>query len=147
MTEYNPSVQQKLKELKDQAQKATEEITKLEGLLKIFPDLEVTKDRWGTVRYYANSANDLVNDYYTKHSCGCCSDSPLFVYPYLYVEGVKVHSKPDHFCIGEKNAWGTGEIYDPDSVKALVEKNISDIVVKQIEILVKTPVEEVDEIE
>lgn len=142
MTGHSASIQQKVKELEEQAKKAHDELVKLENLLKVFPDLEVTKDRWGTARYYADSANSLVNDYYTKHSCGCCNDAPLFVYPFLYVDGVKVHSKPDHFCIGEKNAWGYGEMYDPDATKAMVEKNISDVVVKQIEILVKTPTEE-----
>lgn len=141
MTQNNTMLQIRIKELEEQAKKINEELNQINRLREAFPDLEVTKNRWGTVRYYAESANSLVNDYYTKHSCGCCNDAPLYVYPFLYFEGIKVHSKPDHFCIGEKNTWGYGDLYDPSSTSIMIEKNIADVVVKQIDLIVKQPVE------
>lgn len=82
------------------------EAKKLKKLKKKFPDLKEDRDRWGTIRLYSKSVNSKVTDITTRHSCGCCDDSPLYAMPYLKYEGVEIHSDPVQICIGYRNPNG-----------------------------------------
>jgi hypothetical protein len=97
------SLKRRVDELTKLVKDSQSELQQLEELQEQFPDLEVIKDRWGTMRFSAESANKLADNYYTKFGCGCCNDSPKFLYPYTLVNDVKVHTKPERVCIGEKD--------------------------------------------
>jgi hypothetical protein len=88
------------------------EADKLERLLKRFPDLLRNENRWKTVRYYSKSVNTQVNRFDMAHSCGCCNDAPLLVWPYLETPDGNVYSDPPSFQVGEKH-WISGDTAYP----------------------------------
>jgi hypothetical protein len=79
------------------------EIERLINLSEIYPDTKKHVNRWKTVRYYNKMVNDKVTNFDMKHNCGCCSDSPLEVWPYLETEYGKLYSDPPCFTVGERS--------------------------------------------
>lgn len=79
---------------------AAERLTKL---LQTFPDIQKRVGRWNKIAFYSKSVNAKVTDYDMRHNCGCCSDSPLEVWPYLETEHGRVYSDPPCFQIGERD--------------------------------------------
>ncbi len=107
---------------------------KLEGVLKLFPDIEEHHDRWNTMRLCTPSINKLTDDVNINHNCGCCIDSPLQVWPYKNVQGTEIHSKPTCFTIGEQNAYGHGERSDPNWQEQLNKANIPQEVIDKVQV-------------
>jgi len=96
----------------DQIQKEIDEkqeaLRRLKILSETFPDLEKHVNRWKKVRYCSPSVNSKTTRFEIKHNCGCCSDSPLEVWPYVETEHGKVYSKPPVFQVGEQH-WIAGD--------------------------------------
>lgn len=140
------SVERRLKALDNLIQTSQNELKQIQFLLEIFPDLEVKIDQWKNKYFSATTANLKVEDFYTAHSCGCCSDSPLFAYPYLEINGVRVHSEPERFYIGEQCDYvASGERYDDGCIEKLQEHQIAKGVVDRISVLVSQKPEYVDD--
>ncbi len=79
------------------------EVERLGKLLAAFPDLQRDMGRWKKVVYSSRTVNEHVTDYERRFSCGCCSDSPLEIWPYLETPDGKVYSNPSCFIVGEKH--------------------------------------------
>lgn len=95
------------------------ESDKIRALMVQFPDLKVRKDRWGTERYSAASANSLVTNYETRHSCGCCGDAPLLVWPYLSTEHGRVFSDPSSFYFARRDHWESEYTLEPSFAESV----------------------------
>lgn len=89
--------------LKKEIENKQKEVDNIGKLIELFPDLEAYTDRWKNKYFIAKSANSKVTRYYTKHNCGCCSDSPLEFWAYLETEYGKVYSNPSGVFIGQKS--------------------------------------------
>jgi hypothetical protein len=100
------AVEISIKELRKVAVEKATEADRLERLFTEFPDLLRHENRWKVVRYYSKSINPRANKYDISHNCGCCSDSPLEVWPYLETENGNVYSDPPRFTVGEKSYYG-----------------------------------------
>ena len=120
------NIQQHIRKLKDAGKKATI----LESLLAKFPDLSIHTNRWDKQRYSSALANDKVTDVDISHNCGCCSDSPLEVWPFLEIDGVRVYSSPIPFYVGERD--GIGERPNIGWENELKEASIADIVIQKV---------------
>jgi hypothetical protein len=130
------AVELSIAELRKEAAEKTVEAAKLEGLFKDFPDLLKHVNRWQRVRYYSKSVNPRVTDYDCSHNCGCCSDSPLEVWPYLETENGKVYSDPVCFTVGEKAHMGDRpyagwkekmrEAHTPESIIERIQQHFKD---------------------
>ena len=103
----NELVDKKFQELNKQKSEA-------EVLAKIaekYSDIRECSDRWQRKYYVSEMANPDMTNYSMCHSCGCCPDPVLYVYPYLEIDGVKIYAGPlagyskSPFCIGEREAW------------------------------------------
>jgi len=109
-------------QIEQHKQKAEE----LRALLEVYPDLNEHSDRWSRKYLCSKQVNAKATGVFFRHSCGCCSDSPLYAMPYLETEhGSRVYSAPTEFCIGEKNGYGTGERPDDGWEKIMREAGIS----------------------
>lgn len=137
----NDTTNKKLQELKEEISSKEKKIKDIEELLKEYPDLEIIVDRWRNEFYISKTANSKVSEFYTKHSCGCCSDSPLFAYPYVRINnGLKIHSNPYRFCIGEKDLYSnSGEKYltENEIIKNLEKENISRNIIEKLAAIIK----------
>lgn len=89
-----------------EARKQLEEAERIGRLSAEYPDLKKHTGRWGKVAYYSASVNALTNDYDYRYNCGCCSDSPLEIWPYLETPNGRVYSDPPSFMVGEKSYHG-----------------------------------------
>jgi len=105
-------------------------LDKLLELVSIYPDLKKHIDRWDRNRVSTKLVNHLVNDCEIKHSCGCCSDSILEVWPFIEINEIKIYSDPIPFRIGESNSLGYGEIPWNGWQDKMKENNISEKVVQ-----------------
>lgn len=76
--------------LKDQIARDKERLANLEKAMAEYPDLRSTKDRWGNIEYLSSRADKEATGYVRYHSCGCCSDAPLYCRPYLIYHGIKI---------------------------------------------------------
>jgi hypothetical protein len=92
--------------LQDDAQKKLGEADKLERLTQQYPDLRVYVGRWSKVVYCAKDANPHATHYDMRHNCGCCSDSPLELWPYMMVGEDRIYSDPPCIQIGERSDHG-----------------------------------------
>jgi len=97
-----------LKSLQKEASEKSAEVDRLTLLKGIYPDLQRHVNRWGAVRFYSKAVNTQVQRFDMKHNCGCCSDSPLEVWPYLQTEHGNVYSDPPVFTVGEQH-WIAGD--------------------------------------
>jgi hypothetical protein len=81
----------------------TEEIERIRALVAEFPDLHTTVGRWEKLVYSSKLANKIATDYESRFNCGCCSDAPWEVWPYVQHEsGMKIFSSPAYFFSGER---------------------------------------------
>lgn len=102
-------------------------------LLKDFPDLHKSIDRWSRVRLYSKQANAQTNDVDINHNCGCCNDSPLEARPFILINNIKVFSDPDRFTVGQKVDYGCGDKAYDDWQNALRKENIPEIIIEKIQ--------------
>jgi len=119
-------------ELKEKIAQKEKEAEVLKSLVEIFPDLKEHRDRWGNIRLMSKAINDIADEVFMNHNCGCCSDSPLQAWPYKEFEGTKVFSDPTCFFVGEKNAGGIGDNPDLDWEERLREVDISQTAIDKI---------------
>ena len=112
--------------LKDQAKD-------IERLVEVFPDLEISTNRWKTERYTSVSVNDRATDVIIGYNCGCCEDKPVEVWPYLVHAGQQIYSRPPSFMVGERNPYSGRDKSYPDWQTDLRKANISESVIKIVE--------------
>lgn len=125
----------KIKELQKVVDKNNDEINTLVKLTERFPDLEIHKNRWGEERYSAKSVNKVADKWYYGHSCGCCEDAALEIYFYIEIDGVKIHSNPDKFYIGEKSDYSdSGYRIEFDFEKKMIEAEINLELIQKVKI-------------
>lgn len=96
------SVADDIEKARKEAEAKSVEAAKLTALSAIFPDLQKRVGRWNKVAYYSPSANAKVHDFDARHNCGCCSDSPLEIWPYFLTAHGPVYSDPPCFTVGER---------------------------------------------
>jgi len=139
---------------REQTQQNIERQKRILELGEKYPDLRKMTDRWDRIRYASVSINAECDEVEIRHACGCCSDSPLLAYPYKEIEGIPIYavcSNCEGFeepcvCIGEQNAWGFGEIPNPNWEEDLREQNLSEIVIEKVrKYLEEHPPEEMDD--
>lgn len=123
------SIKESIDKLQKQISNNEKEIIRLNNLLNKFSDIEETIDRWKVVRLKSKSVNSIVTNCDIKHSCGCCNDSPLKIYPYLNTEYGKIYSDPCGIVIGELS-WEGGDIEEDGWKELLLKENISETIIK-----------------
>jgi hypothetical protein len=117
-------IQEKLTQLKKEAER-------LDNLTKLYPDLEEYTGRWERSVVCSVSVNGLVTDFDSRFNCGCCSDSPWEVWPYLKTPYGRVYSNPARFSVGTKYDHDIA-IPDKDWKKDLLRAGIADTVIEKI---------------
>lgn len=136
----DPTVQKRLDELNAQVKTTHDETMEIINLFDQLPDLEITYDRWKVKRYSSLEVNARATKYYTGYSCGCCSDSPLFLYPFIELDGIRVHTKPVRFYIGERCEYTEDGIrYDTDCLEEMKKQGLSSILIDEVKLLVTRP--------
>ena len=96
-----------------------------------FPDLYQHTNRWKKERWASKHANAKVTACDIGHNCGCCSDSPLEIWPYLEVDGRRVYSDPPVFTVGEAGYSGGDRAYSGWAHK-MRDVGISEAVIAQV---------------
>jgi hypothetical protein len=114
-----------------EAHEKQQEAARLRRLLVAYPDIKVQYGRWEKVAYASKSVNGLVNECDMRHSCGCCSDSPLEVWPFLETPDGKVYSNPSKFTVGEKH-YNYGDRAYPDWKKGLRKAGIPEALIQRV---------------
>jgi len=97
------TIAEEIAKLRKEADERAGEAERLGRLHARYPDLKKHVNRWNKIRYCSASVNGLVQRFDISHNCGCCSDSPLEVWPYLETEDGNVYSDPCCFTVGEKD--------------------------------------------
>jgi hypothetical protein len=76
---------------------------KLEKLEAAFPGIQKRVGRWNKVTYFTKEVNTKVDNFDSRHNCGCCNDSSLEIWPYLQTPDGPVYSDPPCFTVGERD--------------------------------------------
>lgn len=97
-------VDEEIVRLRATADRMLAEATRLSGLIQLYPELRRHEGRWKKVAWCSRAANAKVDRFDVRHNCGCCSDSPLEIWP--RVEADNVYSDPPCFRVGEKDGYG-----------------------------------------
>ncbi len=100
------TIQEDLTRIRNEAGEKAAEAERLEKLLQAYPDLQVYRGRWNKVAYFSKSVNGQATQHDQRHNCGCCSDSPLEIWPYAETPLGKVYSDPPCFTVGERCEFG-----------------------------------------
>jgi len=95
-----------IQKLRQESGSKLAEADRLVRLIEAFPDLKKHVGRWNKVAYYSKSVNSKVTRFDLRHNCGCCSDSPLEVWPYQETEHGNIYSDPPCFQVGERSYLG-----------------------------------------
>lgn len=120
-----------LKEKINEVAKLQKEIETYQELKIQFPDLSYSIDRWKHFRLHSKCVDEIATDVDIRHSCGCCSDSPLFARPYIIVGGVQIFSC-ETFTIGEK-AYNGGDHPLPGWRTKLLNAKLPQEIVDRVE--------------
>lgn len=128
-----PTTKEILEQEIAEAAAASAERGHLLKLLEKFPDLKKRSSRWGKIRYSTKAVNAIVTDCDISHNCGCCPDSPIEVWPYVIIEGVKIYSAPERFMPGEGNAWGYGERSYDNWQEGFKKEGIAEVVTEKVQ--------------
>lgn len=99
--------------LTEEIAKAEKEAEHLRKIAEAFPDVRKHVNRWKNVFFCSKSVNPKVERFLIKHNCGCCSDSPLEIWPYLETPVGNIFSEPPVFVVGEKDMWAGGDRPNP----------------------------------
>ncbi len=124
-------IAEEIKKIEALIKKNKSELDKINGLLGLYPDLEMQVGRWDKVAYCSASVNSIVTDYESRYNCGCCADSPLEVWLYINTEFGKVYSSPAHFFIGKRSYEGGDKAY-ADWENILRKKNIPENLIEKL---------------
>lgn len=108
-------------------------ITRLVKLQEVYPDIRRHEGRWRKETFCSKGVNTQVTGYDRRYNCGCCSDSPLEIWPYVETEEYgKVYSDPPCFQVGEKD-WDYGAPHPYDGwEKSFREAQIPDAIVEKV---------------
>jgi hypothetical protein len=96
------SIDEHILQLEKEIADKQKEVDGLKALKGRYPDLQRQEARWKKISYASKSVNDKVDDFEQRFNCGCCSDSPLEVFPFLNTSDGKIYSSPSCFTIGER---------------------------------------------
>ncbi len=113
--------------------KAQSELERLKKLEELYPDLKRYEGRWKKVAHYSNAVNGIVTNFDARHNCGCCSDSPLEIWPYLETPFGKVYSNPPKFTVGERYYDGGDRPY-ANWEKPLKEAGIPENIITRVKL-------------
>lgn len=108
------------------------EAERLERIATAYPDLRKYVGRWGKVAYCSKSVNSKVNRFDLRHSCGCCTDSLLELWPYLETPDGNVYSDPPVFWIGEQH-WIAGDLPKKGWRRELRAAGIPEVIIQAAE--------------
>jgi hypothetical protein len=126
------SVKRKLEELDKTIHVAQEYKIKILSLSERFPDLELHTGRWNRERLVSKEVNSIAEDCDIGHSCGCCSDAVVLVFPYVTYQGYKIYSNPASIGVGEEYSIGTGQLPWDNWEQSLKNHNVSDKVIEVV---------------
>lgn len=101
----------------------------IEKILEIYPDLETRLDRWNKEYFVSKMATPQMTECHIHHNCGCCSDSPVEVKPYIMVDGFKINANPLSVFVGEKDPYKYRDIRYPDWKERLEEAGYSQSII------------------
>lgn len=96
-----------------------------------FPGIKSYTGRWNKKVYCSKSVNKFVDQFEHRHNCGCCSDSPLEVWPYIEIDGNKIYSDPPCLTVGE--AFHYGDIPNKNWKQILQKYEISDVIIDKVQ--------------
>lgn len=104
------AVPRTIEALRKEATEKLAEAEQLEAMFREFPDLRKYTGRWNKVAYYSKTVNHRVNNLDIRHNCGCCSDSPLEVWPYIETAHGRIYSDPASFFVGRRDSYSGGDV-------------------------------------
>lgn len=101
------NVDEYLLQQKEKVQKTESEFEKFESavmkLRKIYPNLEVSVDRWKKAKFIVPDLNpDCVTSY---NSCGCCRDADVLVRGYTTNTDTGYSVYTEAICLGNQYYW------------------------------------------
>jgi len=137
------TAEEQLKILEGEREKLTLRIGQLRSLLKQYPDLGMSRDRWGKEVVFSNSLrsrDDL--QYLIKNNCGCCSDSPKELWAYITLDDGKtlpisrVYTESHNMFIGV-DATGYRTTPHSEFVEKLRKKGYSEKFIEKLSYLDK----------
>lgn len=102
-----------------QIEQMQNELERLKKLKEKYPDLSEYQGRWKKL-LTSKDVNINFTTTTTGHSCGCCSDSPLYLY---FLTDDNVYSNPPFICIGEKGFDGYDKIDSDEEIEKLLITN------------------------
>ncbi len=133
----------RLDQLLKEKEKIESEIDLISKLKDRFPDLTTHTDRWKNVKYMSVKANSEVDNVHTYHSCGCCNDAAYLASPFLTVNGVRIHSNPCEFYLGDKSY--DGHNFTSNSTFEMEKHNINQIVIDKVKKIIENEKESLEE--
>lgn len=126
--------EEKLAHLQKQNKMVEEEVSILQYLQRLYPDLEVVTNRWHKEYYVSEKVNPIATEYHTWHGCACCVDSPLYCNPYVKEGNITIYAKPLNICIGEKcTSTEIEDIHYSNWREILRSHNINEAIIQKIE--------------
>jgi hypothetical protein len=73
------------------------EISLLNKIKEKYPDITVSKNRWGDEEYHADLSSKNSLSVTTRHSCGCCSDAYVDLAFYDVIGDKKIWHKTQYY--------------------------------------------------
>jgi hypothetical protein len=131
-----------IQQLKNEAEGLQTKILLLEKIAQLYPDLKMNMNRWNRVRWYSKTVNSYVDKCEIGHSCGCCPDSSVEVWPYVEIDGFKVYSDPCKISVGEDSSFGDRP--DKNWQAQFSKYGISQVIIDKVKEHFKTEKEEAE---
>jgi hypothetical protein len=101
-------IQEKIDKLQAEILRLNKDIVQLKRIVEKFPDAFISQDRWKNERVFSKIASPLCDKYDWRHSCGCCADSSVQVWPYLETEFGKVFAAEAPLYVMDRDEYGMG---------------------------------------
>lgn len=129
--EYLRSIPGVIETLEKELAEKQKDLNNIKTWYSQYPDLKRNVNRWNRIRFCSASVNSEVTDFDMSHNCGCCSDSPLEVWPYLETDQGRLYSDPACYQVGEKH-WISGDSPYEGWKKKLRDNKIPEDIIKKI---------------
>ena len=120
-------------------------------LFDTFEDLEVVSFARNQIGYGTKFVNGIATpetiQLRTERGCGCCSDSPYYVSPFIKIYGINVYALPVNIYIGDGLYFGSGiEPYE-GRIKIYEKALFSEAIIEKIEnyLAQHPPIYDIDE--
>jgi hypothetical protein len=126
-------IQTYIEKIRKEAATLLDKAERLTKLTDRFPDLERTENRWRHEKLCSKEVNAIADKCYIHHNCGCCSDSPVEVEPYIEIEGFTIHSKPYSVMVGEKDPYEYGDRRWENWRESLEKAGFSEKIINQVD--------------